>query len=180
MYQCNKKCCYIEFGATPSYSTHFHRNSRYKAGAFIYDPETNRVLLVQSHGQLWGPPKGTLEVDSSNRYETNCQCAIREVKEETGLDIRSDNFICATRIKNRAVYYYIERKWSEVHPQGGEFNDANGITWIKLECLEECIKTGQIVLSQHCKILFKRFLNQTFGLPEFVKVVRKRKKFSFR
>ncbi len=174
MYTCENKCCTIEFADISLDLVPPRRGYYYKAGVFIYDPDAERVLLVQSRRQLWGPPKGTLE---SANNETNCECAIREVKEETGLDIGIENFSRATKIKNRAIYYYAEMKWRDVHPQkGNDDNDANGITWIKLNCLEECIKSGQIELNQHCKIVFRRFLNRVFPASDFVKVKRKQKR----
>jgi 8-oxo-dGTP pyrophosphatase MutT (NUDIX family) len=145
-----------------------------KAGVFIYDPAEDRVLLVQSRGQLWGPPKGTLEVD---RDETSCECAIREVKEETGLDVKVEDFKQAVKIKNRAMYYYVERNTEPVsiqynHPD----NDANGITWIKLDCLNDCIKSGNIILNQHCKLVLKKFMGKELIKSDFIKVKTRRRK----
>jgi len=170
-YTCEKKCCTIEISDyTQSPAFRPRRGYCHKAGVFIFDPEQNMVLLVQSRGQLWGPPKGTLENESS--YE----CAIREVEEETGLKISAKDLSRATRIKNRALYYYAEKKVCKVNIQDIEGNDANGITWIKLDCLNDCIRSGQIVLNQHCKIVFKRFLNKVFPTSGFVKVISRRKK----
>lgn len=172
MYTCDNKCCPIEFASNLLIPP--RHGGYYKAGVFIYDPEEQKVLLVQSRGQLWGPPKGTLEIAKG---ETNCECAIREVKEETGLDITPDDFLKATRIKNRAIYYYAELKYRSVHPQCSKENnenDANGITWIKLDCLKECVKSGKIELNQHCKLVFKRFLNLTFPKSDFIRIGKKR------
>ena len=166
MYTCEKKCCPVQIVEYPyasfsRSSSHLRRGNCRKAGVFIFDPEQNRVLLVQSRGHLWGPPKGSLEIE---RGETSCECAIREVKEETGLDVKATEFTRATKIKNRSIYYYLEKKACRVDIQDLTENDANGITWIKLDCLEECIESGKIVLNQHAKIVFKRFfcLKQAF------------------
>ena len=133
-YYCPDKCCkiYIKpYIGNKTANTHY-RNYK-KAGVFIYDPGENRVLLVQSRGHLFGPPKGTLNIGEQDR-----NCAIREVKEETGLDISYDDFSRATTIKNRAIYYYLEMKWCDIKVQENmKDNDANGITWIKLKCLEK-------------------------------------------
>lgn len=173
MYKCERKCCDIKFANnSPLYFKPHTTN--YKAGAFIFDPKEQRVLLVQSHQQYWGPPKGTIE-----QNETAYECAIREVREETGLNINWKQMSKVTKIKNRAIYYYVEMKWADVQPQSGTDNDANGITWIKLDCLEEFVKSGQIALSDHCRIAFKRFLDKTFPKSNFV-VVRRKKRFSIR
>ena len=91
-----------------------HEKKRYrkKAGIFIYDPETKKVLLVQSRGRLWGPPKGTIKDN-----ELDKDCAIREVKEETGINILESNFLKIMRIKNNAIYYYVEMKECNVNIQ---------------------------------------------------------------
>lgn len=170
-YHCEKECCTI---MVRDYDQPFYkRRNCKKAGVFIYDPEEERVLLVQSRGQLWGSPKGTLEVDLD---EDDIQCAVREVKEETGLDIDPDTLSNYVRIKNRATYYYLEHPTCETKIQEFEENDANGITWIRLECLEKCVKDGKIILSKHSQILFKRFLGKTFPRSDFIRVSRRRKK----
>lgn len=99
------------------------------------------------------------------------------MKEETGLDLNLDQLTKSIRVSN-AIYYYVEQKWSEVHPQihtDDEKNDANAITWIKLDCLEDCIRRGQIVLSQHCHIALKRFLNREFPSKSDLVLVTRRK-----
>uniref|UniRef100_A0A6C0EPU4 Nudix hydrolase domain-containing protein n=1 Tax=viral metagenome TaxID=1070528 RepID=A0A6C0EPU4_9ZZZZ len=177
VYPCEKGCCSIKVRiCKPQGFKRRRRGNCRKAGVFIYDPEEERILLVQSRGQLWGPPKGTLEVE---RDETSVECAIREVKEETGLDVKVEDFTRATKIKNRAMYYYVERKTCDVEVQeheNEEANDANGITWIKLDCLQDCILAGKIVLNQHCKAVFKRFMNRVYRSSDFVKVEHRRRR----
>jgi ADP-ribose pyrophosphatase YjhB (NUDIX family) len=175
-YYCQKGCCTIKLKIYSPRSLHQPRRRNYKkAGAFIYDPNEDRVLLVQSRGQLWGPPKGSLEIDIN---ETTADCAIREVKEETGLDINVTDFQQAITIKNRATYYYVEKTTCNIEVQDHENienNDANGITWIKINCLEECIKSGIIVINQHCKLTFKRFMDRVFPKSDFVVVERRKR-----
>lgn len=55
-------------------------------------------------------------------------------------------------------------------------NDANGVGWIKLKCLQECVENGNISLSKHCQVVLKKLLNKTFEHPVFTTVERKRKK----
>lgn len=169
-YYCEKGCCPIK---VKIYSPHGKllpkaRNAK-KAGVFIYDPKKDKVLLVQSRGQLWGPPKGTIEYEQD---ETPVQCAIREVKEETGLNVKVSDFIQAIQVKNSATYYYVERdSCDDVKVQDHDLdNDANGITWIKLDCLEQVIKSGKIILNQHCKIAFKKFMDKIFPKSDFIRV----------
>ena len=160
-YRCENGCCMLEIN--PYNPNPFQRTVRKgkKAGVFIYDPDTDKVLLVQSRGQLWGPPKGTREKNESDRV-----CAVREVKEETGLDVDEKKFSKAVIINNRAIYYYLEHPYCDVHVQDHVYNnDANGIGWIKMDCLEKCVRNGNIVLSKHSARVFQRFRNRVFPTP---------------
>ena len=167
---CRNGCCNIKIKNYRRSQRYFNRNYR-KAGVFIYDPQEDRVLLVQSRGHLWGPPKGTLNVGEQDK-----QCAIREVKEETGLEISSDDFIQEVKIRNRAVYYYLEMKTCNIDVQDHMIdNDANGITWIKIKCLENAISDGNIVLNHYAKIVFNKLMNKTFPKSNWT-IVNQRKK----
>jgi 8-oxo-dGTP pyrophosphatase MutT (NUDIX family) len=87
-YLCENKCCVIKLKPYTRHKKYYNLNyKKHKAGVFIYDPKTNKILLVQSNGNLWGPPKGTLK--SGETYQ---ECAIREVQEETGLIVNEINF----------------------------------------------------------------------------------------
>jgi ADP-ribose pyrophosphatase YjhB (NUDIX family) len=165
-YNCRTGCCQIQVAEYKSNSSFYTRRKVpcVKAGVFIYDPEKEAVLLIQSRGLLWGCPKGSLEIEKD---ASTLDCAIREVKEETGLDILGDKFTRIANIKNRAVYYYMEMKTCDVLVQSQEDNDANGITWIKISCLEECINDGLIALNQHAIYVFKKFIDKTFPKAEF-------------
>lgn len=174
VYHCDKGCCLVQ---QKTYKPHLLFNPSFgrclKAGVFMYDPEEKSVLLVQSRGYLWGLPKGTFEDDVDNNM---VDCAIRELKEETGLTVRAEEFRKVIKVKNRATYFYTERKSCPVSIQESETdNDANGITWIKVECLENCINNGQIFVNQHCRIAFKKFLGVVLPSADFVKVDNKKR-----
>lgn len=161
-YHCDDGCCkiYIQHSDKKSYIKP-DRNYK-KAGVFIYDPEQDKILLVQSRGNLFGPPKGSL-----NFGESNTDCAVREVKEETGIDINSNNFLKAFHIKNRATYFYVEMKANDIFVQNqilsnNQTNDANGITWIKMSCLEKAVQSGNISLNNYAKIGFIHFFGKVF------------------
>jgi ADP-ribose pyrophosphatase YjhB (NUDIX family) len=157
---CPNNCCNLSIKPYCKKPSFFDRRiRRQKAGVFIYDPLKDKVLLIQSRGNLWGPPKGTLDRD-----ETYDRCAIREVKEETGLDVDQEQFLCSISIRNKAVYYFIKFDECDVSVQDHIYgNDANGIGWVKIDCLNELIRDGKITLNSHCKIAFQRFLNVSFS-----------------
>ena len=156
---CTDCCCKIEI---KEYKQQFLdlKNKIYKkkAGVFIYDPNRNKVLIVQSRGNLWGAPKGTMEYG-----ETNIECAIRELKEETGLIISEKMLSQSFIICNQATYFYLEMDECDIKVQENcSQNDANGIGWINLECLRKCIKLGNININQHFRLLLIKLLGLYF------------------
>ena len=81
-YYCFNKCCIYKI---IPYKKQIQNNYQKqvdlkikKAGVFIYDNSSKKILLVQSRGQMWGCPKGSIKDN-----EEPLECAIREVKEET-------------------------------------------------------------------------------------------------
>lgn len=165
-FTCDKKCCIVKVS---DYSSPFFREWRHnakKAGIFFHDPKENKVLLVQSRGLFWGPPKGTMEFS-----ETIEECAVRETREETGLEVRPEEFLDSRRIKNRATYYLVNRSSKDdIEIQDTKENDANGITWIKLDCLQQEVLKGRMIVNKHCKILLKQFLQFDIQESDFVKI----------
>jgi 8-oxo-dGTP pyrophosphatase MutT (NUDIX family) len=156
-YHCDRKCCSIlinAYGSDPP--NRIYRQTRKKAGMFIYDPIASRVLLVQSRGKLWGPPKGSIE-----EGEDDVKCAIREVKEETGLDIDVSDFNSTEPvISGHATFFYIETAHSDISVRNEvKDNDANGISWIRIECLIDLVRDGKITLNYHGKFLLRHYLN---------------------
>lgn len=168
VYHCENKCCTIEQNEYNRHRRDVPRRYILKAGVFVFDPGENRVLLVQSRGCLWGPPKGTLE-----RGETVSQCAVRELREETGIEITPREFSRGVRIRKRLILFYVEKQYFHLSVPIFDGNDANGLTWIKIPCLLRCIERGQIMISHYCRIALKRFCNIDVQNPTFT-VVRRR------
>ena len=159
-YQCFDQCChvFIEPYSKNSKMPKKRFNSK-KAGMFIIDVSSNKVLLIQSRGNLWGLPKGTFESD-----ETPEDCAIREVHEETGLLISRDKLLNKFIIKNQAYYFYVEMKQVYIQVQKHvENNDANAIGWIRVECIDKLIKCGTICLNYHTRLCFENFIKKKFS-----------------
>jgi len=150
MHCINECCTIITKPYTQQYPILYNKNS-IKGGMFIFDPFQNKILLVQSRGQLWGPPKGSLELNENIK-----QCAIREVKEETGLDIDEKVLINYYTVEKKATYFYIELEEKNTQIQEFENNDASGITWIKLDCLKKMLSENKIKINKHCKVLLRK------------------------
>lgn len=171
IFKCPKKCCQIEIYPyeMKKINPNIKKRKKRKAGVFIYDPKIDKVLLVQSRGNLWGPPKGTI-----NYGETERECAIRELEEETSIVLSPDSFTKAYNIHYKAYYFYTELDKCDVKFQKHIYdNDVNAVGWIKPSCLQECIYNGNIVLSTHSKILFKKFLGITIDKSNFIEVTHK-------
>jgi len=127
-----------------------------KAGALLFDETTNAVLLVESRGNLWGISKGSLE---SN--ETPVEGAIREVMEETGIDISTCDFSESVVLYNLSTYFFIRHATCEVSIQDIRGNDVTSVAWLRLDCLKTLINNQDIKLTKHSKIVLKKYLNFT-------------------
>lgn len=158
--KCSNNCCIIQLGIynyVPYIHNPKHKYKRLKAGVFFYDPEADRVLLVQSHGQKWGAPKGTIEEKQNENIQ---ECALREVKEETGIELTLHDLKTYYRI-DRSTYYYVEKKWDPTIriPSGKDSIDVTGICWLKVSCLPSLCASGKIELNAQCKKLLRKFLD---------------------
>jgi 8-oxo-dGTP pyrophosphatase MutT (NUDIX family) len=160
MTTCSDNCCNIlikPYDYKHTSNDFRHKFKKNKAGIFFYNPISKKILLVQSRGMKWGPPKGTIE-DADLTIE---DCAIREVFEETGLLIDKKQlkpeFIY--RI-DRATYYYIELNEHSIgNIDSNDDNDASGITWINIDCLLKMVNRKTIDINSHCKKLLRKFFN---------------------
>lgn len=158
-FSCSHSCCNYKI-------THWSRpktvpppnqprpNNRRKAGVLLQDPVSNKILLVQSCGKFWGPPKGTVEPEES--YE---ECAARELREETGLAVSEEAYKRPIYVKSNAVYFHYKTPEIPVVVQNtGSYNDANGIGWFKIDCVKRMIREGKMSANQHLKLVFKKIL----------------------
>lgn len=104
-------------------------------GAIVYRKSRDRIelLLIQNrYGGHWSFPKGHVEGE-----ETEVQTALREVKEETGLDIQlEDGFRQAVEyfpkpnVKKQVVYFLGHARNDHVVRQEEEIGETR---WIPLE-----------------------------------------------
>lgn len=131
------------FGKSPNYK---------KAGAFIIDPSTNRIVLVRGkYADIWGIPKGSVEAD-----EDVLVAAMREVKEETGIELTMDDLKEQVMYGNEQIFR-VERKENKLVPV--DVHDAVGVVWIKLDCLILMMSRNDIKLNY----LTKKILKKIYG-----------------
>ena len=150
-HQCCNGCCTFRvrniplqvFGKSPNYK---------KAGAFIIDPSTNRIVLVRGkYADIWGIPKGSVEAD-----EDVLVAAMREVKEETGIELTMDDLKEQVMYGNEQIFR-VERKENKLVPV--DVHDAVGVVWIKLDCLILMMSRNDIKLNY----LTKKILKKIYG-----------------
>ena len=95
--------------------------------------KNKKVLLVyEKNRNFWGFPKGHME-DGENEIET----ALREVKEEVGLDVEIDkdrrytlNYVIRDEIDKTTVLYIAKAKNDEIIMQE---NEIENIRWCSFE-----------------------------------------------
>ncbi len=113
--------------------------------------ENDKVLLLQQVEGHWGFPKGHME-----KNETEIQTALREVKEETNLDVEIDK-------KKRYNEYYITNRGSQkevvlfiAKKIGGEIKvqeeEIRNIKWLLFKEAE------QTITYESTKELFRKVL----------------------
>jgi ADP-ribose pyrophosphatase YjhB (NUDIX family) len=133
----------------------YEYKKRKKAGVIVHDKTQNKLLIIQSRGNLWGFPKGSLKIN-----ETFVDCAIRELYEETGImlekhQINTQNSI---QIKSSNMYFYINMKECNVNIQNHILdNDANGIGWININCIKQNKFNNLIKFNKHFTMCFEYF-----------------------
>jgi len=153
--KCSKGCCKLtaeKFTGVIDHRRDYSKYNKLKAGGILHDINNDKVLLVQSRGKLWGFPKGT-----KNDNETVEDCAVREIKEETGLSLHKSMLTRFTRTNNgRSTFYYVEYPEVEVEVQNSiENNDANGIGWVNINCLRNMIDNKILQMNRQSKIALK-------------------------
>lgn len=115
----------------------------------------DKVLLVKHNDGHWGFPKGHMEEN-----ETELQTAIREVKEETNLDVKVqeekryvDEYYSSEDTFKQVVYFLATCKNMNVKKQEEEIAQ---IEWVPIEEAENKITY------ENAKKLFKQVLEENF------------------
>lgn len=152
---CIAGCCTLDIRDYISTNLITKNKCGRKAGCLLYDKYEDAVLLIQSRGNLWGAPKGSLE--TGENYITG---AIREVLEETGIEITENMLGRRITIDDKSTYFLVDYKKCDVEIQSpNNDNDANSIGWIKTRCLRQFINNDIIKLTKHTEMILSHFLD---------------------
>lgn len=96
-------------------------------GCIVFDGE--KILLVKQTQGHWGIPKGHVE-ENETEYET----AIREVKEETNIDVEiegesryTENYVTDKGVQKEVVYFIAKKIGGSVAAQEAEIKE---IEWL--------------------------------------------------
>lgn len=115
--------------------------------------ENEKVLLVKQTKGNWGFPKGHIEEN-----ETEIETAIREVKEETNIDVEIENkkryvvkYLTERGNMKEVVYFLAKNIGGKIQAQESEINE---IKWISLK---DAIET---ITYDNTKTLFQEILNE--------------------
>jgi 8-oxo-dGTP pyrophosphatase MutT (NUDIX family) len=135
-----------------SQSTRRHVTS---CGAVVWKLVDDRVqlLLIKQFGRndAWGVPKGHIEDEES--FE---ECALREVKEETGLDVtlgsRLPDAVISTRNTYKRVVLFMAVPVDSSKPVA-EFDPDNEITDVKWFNIDELPKTFDYLTDTFARVI---------------------------
>lgn len=126
-------------------------------GAIVYRHQRGRVLILlikHSKGGHWAFPKGHVEFG-----ETEKQTALREIKEETGIDVEIISNFRESIIYNpkkditkEVVYFLAKAKHTNVKMQQEEISD---VKWVDIDkCFELLTYDNDIGLLNKVKKYF--------------------------
>jgi 8-oxo-dGTP pyrophosphatase MutT (NUDIX family) len=165
---CLRKCCFLRQINNSEKKEFENTNEKYIkedskdvvcAGVCVICP--NGILVNQSHHLFWGLPKGLCETD-----ECLIDCAVRELKEETGLhldkkDLHSHVFSFRYSNLNRKIiiFFYITKKEIELCNSTNVFNDSTGYGFIKPLCFLELCYNGKLEINYYTRVLIKKIFN---------------------
>jgi bis(5'-nucleosidyl)-tetraphosphatase len=125
-----------------------------KCGIIVYDTDAKKYLLVygkKSH--KWGFPKGHMEP-----METEEETALRELKEETGIEIQGP---MTKKIRFRNNVYFVVEMRTEFLPKEMNIPDKNEIERAQWFSEEDMLR----LKIDHCNFGLKNWINQNL-LPQ--------------
>lgn len=136
----------------PSAFDSYHPPEHKVYGCICISPN-NRVLLVKGRmGNMWSFPKGHRE----RTDKTALSCALRELKEETGLTLSMD-YIAYKKYKAGEYYLFAVPEEYRLFPQDTrEIEDAGWFTYEDI-----CTLRKNIDVSLFCQYIQRKILAET-------------------
>ena len=131
--KCDNGCCTLCVEPYEEKNKVYKNIPRKKSGIIYLDRRKNKILLVQSRGNLWGFPKGT--VKENEEFQ---ECAIREFFEEK-LSVDEDIEPYYPESGEIVRIRQLKRTGQVVDEQGGKFKISldNIFYWVGPEELEQ-------------------------------------------
>lgn len=152
-----KKCSCLWFSQTfkKKLTTQWVRGvKRIRAGVILHYLPENKFLLVETYYQHLGFPKGGQEPG-----ETLAQTAVRELKEETGIELEEQLVSRLRRFSygGSTTYFYFPFQifppaWKSLSIDPSPTNDVTGNGWLEFTCFAEDIRCNS-----HLKKFIKEF-----------------------
>ncbi len=112
---------------------------RHRAAVFVINKDTVLLFYRLKNGEeYYSVPGGGVESD-----ETSEQAAVRELKEETSLDITLGEKIGEFEADNNHQYFYIAKSWSGIPAFGGEELERQSpanvyrLEWVPIEKIND-------------------------------------------
>ena len=145
---CNSNCCKLTYKKNiPTLNLNYNNKNKKKAGV-LYIVDQN-ILIIQSRGNLWGIPKGSLE-----KNETFKAAAVREFKEETNIEISEQQLEDYIRIDDCSYYILTTESLLISLPELHSYDSVHDVTGIGFVNIN-CIQTLKVRFTSHFKILLK-------------------------
>jgi 8-oxo-dGTP pyrophosphatase MutT (NUDIX family) len=122
-----------------------------KSGAYIIDPVNKKILIIISIYNKIGIPKGAIE-NNEELYE----CAEREIKEETGLEIKiRDKQKTKTIFDGKYFFVFINNGSYKFIPNPNKLNkrEIKESKWVDINFLEDNKQDCNITLKYHDNII---------------------------
>jgi 8-oxo-dGTP pyrophosphatase MutT (NUDIX family) len=110
------------------------------AGVIVFDPSMTKVVLIATHNDVWGFPKGKREKTDRSVVDA----ALRELEEESGLSITDIKLISTetivenSRRGNPATEYFVGVLFN--HSPNFNPKDVDEIKCVKLVTFEQANK----------------------------------------
>jgi len=126
-----------------------------KAGVILINH--NKILVVLGRDQRkWSFPKGQIDETDKTIYD----CAIRELYEETGIQLQIYD-VCIATIRVDNVFYFIYNSCQRYKPAPKDHKEIMTAKWMKLST----------IISLNCNSSMRKILLETTYIQDLVRMI---------